>query len=96
MQYAIIIILFIDTLLSVLYCLWEEEKREMQSFGCDLAQENRVILRGETEEEVKEAISCIKHLLTNKSWWDTVDALSYQGESQKRSRDRHITFRIQL
>ena len=56
--------------------------RDFQSFGCDLAMENKAILKGESDEDVCESMSCLKHLLSTKSWWDTVDALSSHGKLQ--------------
>lgn len=71
---------FSGLLIQILHYLWDEEKREMQAFGCDLAQTHRALLLGDaTEDHFKEAMTCIQHLITNKSWWDTVDALSYPG-----------------
>jgi hypothetical protein len=59
--------------------LWEEDNREMQTCGCDLAKIFNRLLEGVNTEEYIEGMSCIEHLLTTKSWWDTVDPLSYQG-----------------
>uniref|UniRef100_A0A1X7U655 DNA alkylation repair protein n=1 Tax=Amphimedon queenslandica TaxID=400682 RepID=A0A1X7U655_AMPQE len=64
------------TLLSTLYALWDEDVRDFQSFGCDLASENKAILKGERDEDVRESMMCLKHLLSTKGWWDTVDLLS--------------------
>lgn len=35
---------------------------------------------GETKAEYEEAVECAEILLTNKSWWDTVDLLASQSE----------------
>jgi hypothetical protein len=67
------------TLIELLKGLWEEDNREMQTCGCDLAKIFNRLLEGVNTEEYIEGMSCIEHLLTTKSWWDTVDPLSYQG-----------------
>lgn len=65
--------------MSTLNHLWSLEEREMQSCGCDLAHQYRQTLTGTSENDLMLGIQCIKGLLTSKSWWDTVDPLSYQG-----------------
>lgn len=35
---------------------------------------------GDTQAEYQEAVECAEILLTNKSWWDTVDLLASQSE----------------
>lgn len=35
---------------------------------------------GETKAEYEESVACAEILLTNKSWWDTVDLLASQSE----------------
>lgn len=52
----------------------------MQSTGCDLASKYKQLLVGENKDEFDEGLACVKHLLTTKSWWDTVDMLSYPGK----------------
>ena len=68
-------------LLQFLPLLWEQEEREFQCFGVDLLQQFRKEILGSSssEEEFKEAVLCVERLVTCKSWWDTVDALSYPG-----------------
>ncbi len=67
-------------LLQFLPLLWEQEEREFQCFGVDLLQQFRKdVLGSSSAEDFKEASSCVERLLTYKSWWDTVDALSYPG-----------------
>ena len=65
--------------MSTLHHLWSMEEREMQSCGCDIAKRYRQTLTGVNESDFMLGIKCIKGLLTSKSWWDTVDALSYPG-----------------
>lgn len=67
-------------LMNFLQLLWEEDEREMQGIGCDLAHQLRGILLGETKEDFTDAMTCMRKIITQKSWWDTVDALSYPGE----------------
>lgn len=67
-------------LMDFLLLLWEQEEREMQGVGCDLASKLRATLLGDSEEEFIEAVACLRELVVSKSWWDTVDALSYPGE----------------
>ena len=66
-------------LMDFLLLLWEEEEREMQGVACDIASQLRVVLLGETEEDFTGAMQCLKKMIVQKSWWDTVDALSYPG-----------------
>ena len=67
-------------LMDFLLLLWEQEEREMQGVGCDLASKLRATLLGESEEEFTEAVACVRELIVRKSWWDTVDSLAYPGE----------------
>lgn len=67
------------TLVEFVKSLWGEEEREFQSFGVDLLIQQREILLGESEEEFQEAVGVAEHCIITKSWWDTVDALSYPG-----------------
>lgn len=50
---------------------YAEEYRELQYFG------NEMLTRGLKKQE-KEFIDCFEHLITTRSWWDTVDILSKQ------------------
>ena len=69
-----------NVLVNFLQLLWEEDEREMQGIGCDLAHRQRGVLLGETKEDFTDAMACMRKIITQKSWWDTVDALSYPGE----------------
>lgn len=69
-----------DTLFSFLGLLWEQEEREFQAFGVDFFQQYRKEFLGSSDDHFKEAISKAQICITSKSWWDTVDALSYPGE----------------
>ena len=52
----------------------------MHHFAVDLLRKVRVQLLGESLQHFREALGCVEGLLlSNKSWWDTVDALAYQG-----------------
>ena len=67
-------------LLQLVPLLWEQEEREFQCFGVDLLHQYRKeILGSSSEEEFKEATTCVEQLIIRKSWWDTVDAISYPG-----------------
>ena len=68
-----------ETLMAVVRGLWEQEEREFQGFGVDLLAEYRDVLLGETEAEFWEAVGVAQHCVVTKSWWDTVDAISYPG-----------------
>ncbi len=59
--------------------LWDQEEREFQYFGCDILRDFRERVLGSSEAEFREAMACLDKLITTKSWWDTVDALSYPG-----------------
>ena len=71
-----------DTLLQFVRLLWQQEEREFQHFGVDLMKDFRDNILGTSPDQFQEAVSCVEQLLTSKSWWDTVDALSYPGRSQ--------------
>lgn len=49
--------------------LWKQDERELQYLGAEMLQKNVDRLPGS-------GIALIEALVTNKSWWDTVDALS--------------------
>ncbi len=65
-----------DSLSSLLCELWEGDKREFQSCGVDLMEKFKDVLLSEGFDE---AVGVVKHCLVTKSWWDTVDAISYPG-----------------
>lgn len=69
------------TLMEFVRCLWKEEERDFQAFGVDLLAQYREVLLGETEAEFGEAVALAEHCVVTKSWWDTVDALSYPGRT---------------
>ena len=69
-----------DTLFSVLGLLWEQEEREFQAFGTDFFQQYRKEFLGSSDDHFREAMSKAQVCITSKSWWDTVDAISYPGE----------------
>ena len=69
-----------DTLFSVLGLLWEQEEREFQAFGTDFFQQYRKEFLGSSDDHFREAMSKARVCITSKSWWDTVDAISYPGE----------------
>ena len=66
-------------LLQLLPLLWEQDEREFQYFGTELARKFKKELLGETELEFNEAIDCLHQLITTRSWWDTVDMLASGG-----------------
>ena len=68
-----------NTLLHLVTLLWQQEEREFQYFGADLMRDFRDKVLGTSLEHFQEATSCVEQLVTSKSWWDTVDALSYPG-----------------
>ena len=78
-----------STLISFLKLAWRQEERDIQACGCDLAKDHRNTLLGDTDEEFDEGIRCVEELITAKSWWDTVDLISYQGELGV---DLHVRF----
>jgi len=67
-------------LLQLLPLLWEQDEREFQHFGGEVARKYRQELLGETEMEFNEAIDCAYHLITTRSWWDTIDMLAINSE----------------
>ena len=67
-------------LLQLLPLLWEQDEREFQYFGIELAKKFNKELVGETELDFNEAIDCLHQLITTRSWWDTVDMLSCGGK----------------
>ena len=68
------------TMIGFVRGLWEEEEREFQAFGVDLLAQYREVLLGTTKQEFQEAIALCQHCVVTKSWWDTVDAISYPGQ----------------
>lgn len=68
-------------LLQLMPLLWEQDEREFQQFGTDLAKKFKKELLGETELEFNEAIDCIQQMITTRSWWDTVDMLATGGNT---------------
>ena len=66
-------------LLQLLPLLWEQDEREFQYFGIEIAKNFKKELLGETELEFNEAIDCVHQLITTHSWWDTVDMLASGG-----------------
>ena len=67
-------------LLQLLSLLWEQDEREFQYFGIELARKFNKELLGETELHFNEAIDCLHQMITTRSWWDTVDMLACGGE----------------
>ena len=68
-----------EVFLEVLPLLWQQEEREFQYIGCTLTRKFREQVLGVSEGDFQEAVACVQQLITTKSWWDTVDALSYSG-----------------
>lgn len=66
-------------LLQLLPMLWEQDEREFQYFGTELAKKFKKELLGQTELEFNEAIDCLHQMITTRSWWDTVDMLATGG-----------------
>lgn len=66
-----------NVLMSLVKQLWAEEQRELQYVGVELVRQFRSELLGSSQEEFDEITSFAEGLVTSKSWWDTVDALSY-------------------
>jgi len=66
-------------LLQLFPLLWEQDEREFQYFGMDLAKKFNKELLGETELEFNEAIDCVHQMIITHSWWDTVDMLATGG-----------------
>lgn len=71
-----------EVLAEFMNALWEEEEREFQACGVDLLAQYKEVLLGETEAEFWEAVGVAEHCVVTKSWWDTVDAISYPGAYQ--------------
>lgn len=72
------------TIIGFARALWEQEEREFQGFGVDLLIKCRDIVLGETEKDFQEAMGLAEHCVVTKSWWDTVDAIAYQGDNKGR------------
>ena len=67
-------------LLSFVPLLWEQEERDFQQVGVDMLSQYRQDLLGSSDEEFYETVLMVKRCITLKSWWDTVDSISYPGE----------------
>ena len=65
-----------DTLASLLHKLWEAKEREFQNCGVDLMEQFKDVLLSRGFDE---AVGVVQHCIVTKSWWDTVDAISYPG-----------------
>jgi 3-methyladenine DNA glycosylase AlkD len=48
---------------------WQRDEREYQYFACDL-------LARHAKHQPSQLLATLEHLITTKSWWDTVDALA--------------------
>lgn len=59
----------LDDLEYLILALWKQDERELQYLGAEMLQKNVDRLPGS-------GMALIEALVTNKSWWDTVDALS--------------------
>lgn len=53
---------------NVALALWKEHNRECQYVAC-------VLLRNERRQLTMDDVPLFEHLITTKSWWDTVDAI---------------------
>ncbi len=80
------------TLMEFVRCLWEQDERDFQGFGVDLLAQYRETLLGVTEDDFRGAVGVVEHCVVTKSWWDTVDAISYPGQQITRSTKREIIF----
>jgi len=65
-----------DILAPFLRELWEAKEREFQGCAVDLMVQFKDVLLGRGFDE---AVGVVQHCIVNKSWWDTVDAISYPG-----------------
>ena len=74
------------TVISFAKALWEQDEREFQGVGGDLLIKCRGVLLGETDGEFQEAMALAEYCVVTKSWWDTVDAIAYQGEGKGRNK----------
>lgn len=63
-------------LLEIAKLSWAEKHREVQYFASDLTRKYAKVLAGDTEKACLESLEVAKHMLTTKSWWDTVDLLA--------------------
>jgi 3-methyladenine DNA glycosylase AlkD len=59
-----------EVLIDLLYQLWDKDEREYQYLALDMAKKNYSLLKNEIENGV------VKHLILQKSWWDTVDLIA--------------------
>ena len=63
-------------LFSLASALWQESEREFQYFGQELLKHYSREALGSSDKDFSEAMACAEQLIVQKSWWDTVDALS--------------------
>jgi len=59
----------IDEILEVADRCWDEDAREFQYVGC-------VLLRAQSKKLTPPDLERLRHFISTKSWWDTVDALA--------------------
>ncbi|ESO84500.1 hypothetical protein LOTGIDRAFT_132117 [Lottia gigantea] len=62
---------------DMFYLLWEEPIREYQCFVLDYF--DQYIKHINQPKWNDQNFTVLKHLITHKSWWDTVDELAYKG-----------------
>ena len=65
--------------------LWAKPEREFQSFAVDYLEKQL-----DASTEFEDNMKCMEHLITTKSWWDTVDALASKlvGRLVKQNHDQ--------
>ena len=65
--------------------LWAKPEREFQYFAVDYLEKHL-----DASTEFEDNMKCMEHLITTKSWWDTVDALANKmvGRLVKEHRDQ--------
>lgn len=68
--------LTIDQSLDLLWRAWQKPQRDFQSFATTYAMNNITVLIGPDLPSCERSLATIKTLITNKSWWDTVDMLA--------------------
>lgn len=58
-----------DVAIEILLKTWEKPQREWQYFGCEFIAKYK-------KELAPEDLNWIQHIITHKSWWDSVDFIS--------------------
>ena len=70
-----------EVIVDVVKLCWEKPHREVQLFGIEVAKKYKKSLAGEDVVSCLDGMDLAKFMVTNKSWWDTVDIIASHSNS---------------